>query len=191
MAEAIKINNNNKTKKINKNKESFPDWINLIIVKSIALYSLGKLSFAESLFNTIVIPILETGGVEKESLEIVLEFLKNPTQTHDQLYNKIEQIKFKQEEQLDHLGKIGRISLMLTQALVKTALFTVYPGIGLTIGKLNLALSEMKKKIDELQSKHTTININKQLPSIKSPSIKGGTHSKKVNSVNLYLTLLS
>ena len=68
------VNGSNNIEKENNQKETIPDWIYLIVSKALTIFSLGKLSFLESLFNTIVMPILETGGVEKDSLEIVLEF---------------------------------------------------------------------------------------------------------------------
>ena len=164
------VNGSNNIEKENNQKETIPDWIYLIVSKALTIFSLGKLSFLESLFNTIVMPILETGGVEKDSLETVLEFLKNPILTHDELLQKIESINFKQDEQLNKLGKVGRVSLMLTQSLIKTALFTVYPGIGLTIGKLNTALSEMKQKIEELQNR-TDVSVASLKPSAAKPLV--------------------
>jgi methyl-accepting chemotaxis protein len=48
------------------------------------------------------------------------------------------------------MGKSGGdVALMLSQALARTALFTIYPGIGETITKLNMTLGQIKEKIEQ------------------------------------------
>ena len=43
----------------------------------------------------------------------------------------------------------GDVAFMLSQALARTALFTIYPGIGETIAKLNKTLGEIKLNIEK------------------------------------------
>ena len=131
-------------------RETYGDVVNLWIDNITTIFSLGKIGFVNNLFNSIVMPILETAGIDKDLLNYVLTFLKNPTTDEAGLEADLATQKVEEAARMAKIfGKSGGdVAFMLSQALARTALFTIYPGIGETIAKLNKTLGEIKEKIE-------------------------------------------
>jgi hypothetical protein len=133
------------------NGESNGDVINLWIDNATTIFSLGKIGFGNTLFNGIAMPILETAGIDKDLLNYVITFLKNPTTDRAGLEANLANLKIEDAARMAQvMGKSGGdVAFMLSQALARTALFTIYPGIGETITKLNMTLGQIKEKIEK------------------------------------------
>jgi hypothetical protein len=133
------------------NGETNGDVINLWIDNFTTIFNLGEAGLGNTLFNGIAMPILETGGIDKELLNYVLTFLKNPTIDRAGLEAELANQALEEAERMKTLfGKSGGdVAFMLSQALARTALFTIYPGIGETITKLNMTLGQIKEKIEQ------------------------------------------
>jgi len=131
--------------------ETNSDVINLWIDNFTTIFNQGEAGLGDTLFNGIAMPILETGGIDKDLLNYVLTFLKNPTIDKAGLEADLAVQAAKKAEQMKEIfGKSGGdVAFMLSQAFARTALFTVYPGIGETIKGLNNTLGEIKEKIEE------------------------------------------
>lgn len=132
-------------------KETYGDVINLWIDNATTIFSLGKIGFGNTLFNGIAMPILETAGIDKDLLNYVITFLKNPTTDRAGLEANLANLKIEDAARMAQvMGKSGGdVAFMLSQALARTALFTIYPGIGETITKLNMTLGQIKEKIEK------------------------------------------
>ena len=130
--------------------ETNSDVINLWIDNFTTIFNLGEAGLGDTLFNGIAMPILETGGIDKDLLNYVLTFLKNPTTDEAGLEADLATQKVEEAARMAKIfGKSGGdVAFMLSQALARTALFTIYPGIGETIAKLNKTLGEIKEKIE-------------------------------------------
>ena len=130
--------------------ETNSDVINLWIDNFTTIFNLGEAGLGNTLFNGIAMPILETGGIDKDLLNYVLTFLKNPTTDEAGLEADLATQKVEEAARMAKIfGKSGGdVAFMLSQALARTALFTIYPGIGETIAKLNKTLGEIKEKIE-------------------------------------------
>ena len=131
--------------------ETNSDVINLWIDNFTTIFNLGEAGLGNTLFNGIAMPILETGGIDKDLLNYVLTFLKNPTTNRAGLEAELAN---QAVEEAARMAKIfgdsgGDVAFMLSQALARTALFTIYPGIGETIAKLNMTLGQIKEKIEQ------------------------------------------
>ena len=131
--------------------ETNSDVINLWIDNATSVFNLGESGFWNTLFNGIAMPILETAGIDKDLLNYVLTFLKNPTINKAGLEADLANLKIEEAARMAQLmGKSGGdVAFMLSQALARTALFTIYPGIGETITKLNMTLGQIKEKIEK------------------------------------------
>ena len=139
--------------------ETNSDVINLWIDNFTTIFNLGEAGLGDTLFNGIAMPILETGGIDKDLLNYVLTFLKNPTTNRAGLEAELAN---QAVEEAARMAKIfgdsgGDVAFMLSQALARTALFTIYPGIGETIAKLNKTLGEIKEKIEMKFGLMTTV----------------------------------
>ena len=131
--------------------ETNSDVINLWIDNFTTIFNLGEAGLGDTLFNGIAMPILETGGIDKDLLNYVLTFLKNPTTNRAGLEAELANQAVEEAARMAKIfGKSGGdVAFMLSQALARTALFTIYPGIGETIAKLNKTLGEIKEKIEQ------------------------------------------
>ena len=133
------------------NEETNRDVINLWVDNFTTIFNLGESGLGNTLFNGIAMPILETAGINKDLLNYVLTFLKNPTINKAELEENLTTQKAEEAARMAQVfGKSGGdVAFMLSQALAKTALFTIYPGIGETIKGLNKTLGEIKEKIEQ------------------------------------------
>jgi hypothetical protein len=131
--------------------ETYGGVINLWINNVTSMFTLGKIGFVNNLFNGIAMPILETAGIDKDLLNYVLTFLKNPTTDRSGLETELVTLNLEEAARMAQImGKSGGdVAFMLSQALARTALFTIYPGIGETIAKLNKTLGEIKLNIEK------------------------------------------
>jgi hypothetical protein len=181
------------------------------------MFNLGEAGLGNTLFNGIAMPILETAGIDKDLLNYVITFLKNPTTDRAGLEaNLANQAAEDAARMAQVMGKSGGdVAFMLSQALARTALFTVYPGIGETIAKLNMTLGQIKEKIEKKfalsdnlsagitdatkslnKAAENTVNnavnnaVNKATKEAnkaeeRAKAAAGGAHSKKINKTKV------
>ena len=182
--------------------ETIGDVVQLMTDNAKEMFSLGKSGLADTLFNGLAMPILETAGVDKDLLNYILTFLKDPSVNREGLVAKLDKLKLEEAVQMAQVfGESGgKEAFMLSQALAKTALFTIYPGIGETIKGLNKTLGEIKAKIEqnfELRDKATSgiAGLKDKAPasavvkndptSVVDLQIDGGAPSKKINKTKV------
>lgn len=191
--------------------ETIGDVVQLMTDNAKKMFSLGKSGLADTLFNGLAMPILETAGVDKDLLNYVLTFLKDPSVNRAGLVAKLSILKVEDDARMNKLfGESGgKEAFMLSQALAKTALFTIYPGIGETIKGLNKTLGEIKAKIEqnfELRDKATsgiaglkdkatagivgaqdkaTSAVKNDPTSVVDLQLDGGAPSKKINKTKV------
>ena len=192
--------------------ETIGDVVQLMTDNAKEMFSLGKSGLADTLFNGLAMPILETAGVDKDLLNYVLTFLKDPSVNRAGLVAKLSILKVEDDARMNKLfGESGgKEAFMLSQALAKTALFTIYPGIGETIKGLNKTLGEIKAKIEQnfelrdkaksgivglqdkaksgivgLQDKATSAVVKNDPTSVVDLQLDGGAPSKKINKTKV------
>ena len=187
------------------NEETNRDVINLWVDNFTTIFNLGESGLGNTLFNGIAMPILETAGINKDLLNYVLTFLKNPTINKAELEENLTTQKAEEAARMAQVfGKSGGdVAFMLSQALAKTALFTIYPGIGETIKGLNKTLGEIKEKIEQkfglsdklsagitdvtasatasLDKAKEAANKAEGAANARAAATKGGAPSKKIN----------
>lgn len=131
--------------------ETIGDVVQLMTDNAKEMFSFGKSGLADTLFNGLAMPILETAGVDKDLLNYILTFLKDPSVNREGLVAKLDKLNLEEAVRMAQVfGESGgKEAFMLSQALAKTALFTIYPGIGETIKGLNKTLGEIKEKIEK------------------------------------------
>jgi hypothetical protein len=134
----------------NSTGETIGDVVQLMTDNAKEMFNLGKSELTDTLFNDLAMPILETAGVDKDLLNYVLTFLKDPSVNKAELVAKLDKLNLEEAARMAQVfGESGgKEAYMLSQALAKTALFTIYPGIGETIKGLNKTLGEIKEKIE-------------------------------------------
>jgi len=181
--------------------ETIGDVVQLMTDNAKEMFSLGKSGLADTLFNGLAMPILETAGVDKDLLNYVLTFLKDPTIDRAGLVAKLDKLKLEEAVQMAQVfGESGgKEAFMLSQALAKTALFTIYPGIGETIKGLNKTLGEIKAKIEQnfelrdkatsgiagLKDKAPSAVVKNDPTSVVDLQLDGGAPSKKINKTKV------